>query len=159
MMFILTSLFKLCLFLLVITIIYEIGSQLIIYYYSLQLTDQVVTFQDFLSQGENALNMSIYYLHSLTLGEFKFVQLIVWAYLYHFYYLIIIFVFIIFYYEYRLKTITPPNLSKQANITLDEHSEQKKNETDQEVNKLINSPEYKAFQRGEFPYKKNDNED
>lgn len=77
--------------------------------------------------------MSIYYLHTLDIGKFKFVELVVWTYLYHFYYLIIIFVFIIFYYEYRLKTIPQPNLSKQSTITPETHTQQKKSQTEEEV--------------------------
>jgi hypothetical protein len=66
--------------------------------------------------------MSIYYIHSLTLQEFQFVQLVTWIYLYHFYYLIIILVFIIFYYEYRLKTIEHPNIPKQTIISTQDHN-------------------------------------
>lgn len=79
-------------------------------------------------------------------------QLVAWVYLYHFYYLIIIFVFLIFLYEYRLKTMPPPKISKQPIISPDSYERQKKEETERELNKLVNSPEYKALQKGKFPY-------
>lgn len=75
-----------------------------------------------------------------------------WVYLYHFYYLIIIFVFLIFLYEYRLKTMPPPKLSKQPIISTDNYEKQKKEETERELSKLESSAEYKALQKGKFPY-------
>jgi hypothetical protein len=80
------------------------------------------------------------------------VHLIIWIYLYHFYYLIIFFVFLVFLYEYRIKTTNPPNISKQPIISTETHEEQKKTETEKEVDKLVNSEEYKAFQKGKYPF-------
>jgi hypothetical protein len=105
-----------------VAIIYEIAYELLLYYYSLLMAGEAISLQGFISEAEDTLNMSIYYIHSLTLQEFQFVQLVTWIYLYHFYYLIIILVFIIFYYEYRLKTIEHPNISKQPIISPQDHN-------------------------------------
>lgn len=76
----------------------------------------------------------------------------IWVYLHHFYYLIIIFVFLIFLYEYELKTMPTPKISKQPIISHDSYEKQKKEETEKELNKLVNSREYKTLQKGKFPY-------
>jgi hypothetical protein len=49
MKFILTSLFKLTLFLLLVAIIYEIAYELLLYYYSLLITGEAISLQGFIS--------------------------------------------------------------------------------------------------------------
>lgn len=65
-----------------------------------------------------------------------FVDLFCWIYSNRIYYLIFLLLIVVIYYEIRLRTVRRPNIPKLPRITLDQHQEQVKRNTEIEVTKL-----------------------
>ena len=100
---------------------------------------------------ENAVNRSLYLLHSLQLQEFTFAKLLRFTFLHHFYYLILILVLLIYYNKYRENLAHRPTYTLTPMVPLEEFPKKVGEETASELAKLLVHPDYELWKRGLLP--------
>lgn len=100
---------------------------------------------------ENAVNRSLYLLHSLQLWEFKLAQLLRYTFLHHLYYLILILILLMYYSKYRENLAHKPSFTISPIISLREFPQKTAEQTADALTKLLVHPDYILWKQGKLP--------